>query len=74
MNPDKLLRCHMLKLKWFSGGGMSGIRCVYLVTPQIEDHQVRQQSQLRRKNSQAVERQIQLVQLQQLPQFIWNLL
>lgn len=47
---------------------------LYLVAPQVEDHQVGEQSQLRWKNLQTVERQIQLLQLQQLPQFIWDVL
>lgn len=35
--------------------GVSG-RMFYLVAPQVEDHQVGEQSQLRRKNLQTVER------------------
>lgn len=42
----------------------------YLVTPQVEDHQVGEQGQLRRKNRQAIEGQVQLLQLQQLTQLI----
>lgn len=47
---------------------------IYLVPPQVQDHKVGEESQVRRKNLQTVERQIQLLQLQQLPQLIWDLL
>ena len=47
---------------------------IYLVAPQVQDHQVGEESQVRRKNLQTVERQIQLLQLQQLPQLLWDLL
>lgn len=45
-------------------------RARYLVTPQVEHHQVGEQGQLRRENRQVVEGQVQLLQLQQLTQLI----
>lgn len=53
---------------------MKTMMMIYLVPPQVQDHKVGEESQVRRKNLQTVERQIQLLQLQQLPQLIWDLL
>lgn len=53
---------------------MKTMMMIYLVAPKVQDHQVGEESQVRRKNLQTVERQIQLLQLQQLPQLLWDLL
>lgn len=62
----------LIKLSVSDGGDSN--QMFHLVAPEVEHHQVGEQSQLRRKDLQTVERQVQLLQLQQLPQFIWDLL